>query len=217
MLDVVNYWSPEDLANLAPVPVFLAESKGTAMAEDFIEQLKEQIIQYQSMLEPLESGKLRIGEFSPWLAVDRPDQSANRRHQAYNRDAPILPVSEERTHGYTQERRQARSHTALSAVHGRANYECFLSRQKTGCSEVRCPPMAQSLPPRRPARLTYGVSGRNIKLSFVLTGLSDARNKAREMSQLGHSQHWPRSCAVAACTHRSIHRVLPAPSAAHRP
>ena len=39
------------------------------MADAFIEQVKEQISQYRSMLEPLESGKLRIGEArqgSPW-------------------------------------------------------------------------------------------------------------------------------------------------------
>ena len=39
------------------------------MADAFIEQLKEQIAHYRSMLEPLESGRLRIGEArhgSPW-------------------------------------------------------------------------------------------------------------------------------------------------------
>jgi hypothetical protein len=39
------------------------------MPNHFIEQLKQQIAQYQSMLELLESGKLRIGEArngEPW-------------------------------------------------------------------------------------------------------------------------------------------------------
>jgi hypothetical protein len=48
----------------------LSRKQGNAMPDQFIEQVKEQITRYRSMLGPLESGKIRMGEArpgEPWI------------------------------------------------------------------------------------------------------------------------------------------------------